>query len=56
MGDHYYCPHCDYFLYVVEIWYADIDKQDLRCPYCNQPVDHMGDSDPYDTLEEMRGR
>ena len=48
----YYCPHDDYILTESDIWYASV--QDPRCPHCNQPVDHMGDSDPtaYDTLEE----
>ena len=56
MTDHYYCPHCDIYWDADDIWYADED--DPRCPHCNQPVDHMGDSDPaaYDTIEEMKGR
>ena len=56
MNDNYYCPHDDYILTASDIWYASV--QDPRCPHCNQPVDHMGDSDPaaYDTIEEMRGR
>ena len=53
MTDGYYCPHGDYILTEFEVWYADLPyKQDPRCPHCNQPVDHIGDSGPYDTLEE----
>ena len=50
MNDNYYCPACDYIITELEIWWAD--EQDPHCPYCNQPVDHMGDSGPYDTIEE----
>ena len=53
MTDLYYCSCCDWFIMM-----AAGDEQDPRCPHCNQPVDHMGDSDPtaYDTIEEMKGR
>ena len=54
MNDNYYCPHCDIYWDADDVWFADED--DPRCPHCNQPVDHMGDSGPYDTLEEMKGR
>ena len=51
MNDNLYeCHNCDYILNDLNIRYAD--EQDPRCPHCNQPVDHMGDSEPYDTIEE----
>ena len=56
MNEIYYCPSCEIHWNIDDVWYASV--QDPRCPYCNQPVDHMGDSDPaaHDTLEEMKGR
>ena len=52
----YYCPHCDLFLTVDDVWWDTPDPatQSPHCNYCNLPADHKPDpyDKGYDTLEE----